>query len=222
MFSKNNVVATKKTAAKSKKREIEIEGLQSLAAVDSVIKSLLALKATLEEGVKSDVLEIFVRDGAALHAQPENFRGIDGVGEASCELRKRSTASELTEEEQRTLKRYEIPTTESVSVVETYVINPEYASDNKLLETVANALKKVKGLPEDLFQFQAGKSKTVVAEDSLAAVFRLKKEEIAHVLPLVATQALKPKMVSADPNEAFRLVGELIGMTVAPVVKAKK
>jgi hypothetical protein len=223
MFNKANTVATKKPAsAKSKKREIEMQGIESLAAVDSVIKSLLALKGTIEEGIKAEAMEIFVRDGAALHAQPENFRGIEGAGEASVELRKRSTASELTEEELTMLARFNVPTTEVVSVVETYVINPEYGNDSKLLEKVANALKGVKGLPEDLFLFQEGKSKKVVAENSMAAVFALKQAEIAHVLPLVSTQALKPKMVAADPNEAFRLVGNLIGMDVAPKKVAKK
>ena len=89
-------VEPKKTSKADNKAKIEIEGLQDYTLVDSLEKNLKAIKETLAGQVKTQMKEIFTRQS---NKRPDNFRGIEKHASASCELRKRTIASVLTEEE---------------------------------------------------------------------------------------------------------------------------
>ena len=89
-------VEPKKTSKADNKAKIEIEGLSDFAMVVSLQKNLEALKETLEGSVKTQMKEVFTRQS---NKRPENFRGFEGSASASCEFRKRSIRSVLTEEE---------------------------------------------------------------------------------------------------------------------------
>ena len=200
--------------AKPKKNEpqrVEIADMEKLAALDSVIKSLTALKTTFEADVKAAMANRFVTDGCAKKGRPENFRGIEGVAEASCELRARSSASSLSNDEQTLLSRNSIPMTKIESVAETFVVNPAYAGDSELLGKVAAKLNSIKGIPEDFIQTQAGVSRTVIAEGAMDAIFQHGTMNAHELLSIVATLAIKPKM--NEDGAAYRIVREMLEPT---------
>ena len=207
---------TLKTAsAKAKKPatpEIEIDGLEDVAALDAAIKSLTALKKAKEAGVKEGPMTAyFVSTGAAAKARPQNFRGTDGSATASCELRIRSSTSPLTDDEEGLMVAKGLPVEEVVEVAATYVINPAYLEDEVLLGKVEAALKKVSGIPQDFIMRQEGKSKKIVGEKALDELFANHSEAaIADLLPLVGVLAIKPTLADDDIMKAMDIVQRVI------------
>lgn len=196
---------------KSKKREVKIDGLELFASVKAVQKALDGLVEGVETDIKRDVAAEFVYEGLRDGKRPENFRGHEGIGEASCELRKRSSASKLTSEERAKLDAAGISYETVVSAEETFKINPAYFSDQALLGKVAKALEKVPGLPEDFIVHEQGATHYAVAEESLDQVFQVQNAKIAtDLLSIVGTLALKPKLATGDVQAAMKLLQDAL------------
>jgi len=203
------VVAAPKAKKADTKPVVEIKGLEELAAIEAVIKSLSALKETLEADVKTGMKAVFVETGMKAGKRPENFKGQEGIALASCELRKRSSASVLSEKEEQLFAEHNIPTDTITTQVETFIINPAYINDGALLERVGNAIGKVKGVPEDFIQKQEAVTKTVTTDASLDALFTLKDANVVStMLSMVGTLALKPTI--ADMKKALEIVDSLL------------
>lgn len=211
MFANAKTVKTGSKSKKAEKAEIQIEGLENLAAIDAVIKSLEALKKTVEADVKSQMMVHFVKTGCDQKKRPENFKGMDGDASASCELRARSSASGLSDSEIDLCKKHNIATEEVTAVVDTFIFNPAYANDGKLLGEIEKKLKGIKGLPEDLILKQDGSSKTVVAASAMDEVFLLQPEVAKQMLAVVGVLAVKPKLEGKEVADAFDIVKVLIG-----------
>lgn len=207
---KNAKVASKpaKAAKKTDKAEVEIDGIASLAAVDALLKSLTAIKETLDAEVKAQMLVEFKRQVAETKTY-ESFRGTDDGASASCEFRKRSTASALTASEIDELNKFNVPFGQNVLVESCYRINPKYTGDSKLLEQISNAIGKVKGVPEDFIELQEGASKAVVTEDTIRVACNTPGafDKLASV---IGVMAVKPKLDETDPAKLLEIVGELI------------
>jgi len=212
MFDNAKTVKTG-TKAKATKEFINIPGLLVSAGLDVVIKSLTALKKSKDAEIKETMMGLFAAKGVETGKRPESFRGQDGAAEASCELRIRSSASALTEDEITLLASKNIPTETVVDTVETFVINPEYLADAKIMGAIEKALKGVKGIPEDLFLKQEGKSKTVVGEGAFDALFSAKGitvEEALDLLPLISVPAIKPTLKDDDLGTAFDIARKML------------
>lgn len=209
LFANAKVASKPVKAAKAKeKREVEIEGLANLAAVDALIKTLSAVKETLEAEVKEQALEEFKRQVAA-SKDYENFRGIDNGASASCELRKRSTASALTEADIDLLNKYAIPFGKDIKVESCYRINPKYTGDSKLLENISKAISKVKDVPEDFIELQEGVEKNVVTADTVSAACKNPKA-FNELITVIGTLAIKPKLDETNTVEILDTVKALI------------
>ena len=209
--AKNAGAAPKaKTAKKSDKPEVAIAGLTELASIDVMIKALEAARITLEDKIKEQMHNTFVTTGEAVGKRPVNFRAVEGGNEASCELRKRSSRSVLSEEEQTLLTQNNIPFETIVDTKEAYFINPDYAADGALMDKVSKALEGVAGLPNNFIQFQAEVSRQVASDDSLDAVFKSKVAD--DLLPIVGTLALKPVASDTDVTTALNDVKKLLGL----------
>ena len=194
-------VKTVKPATKAKKSEkarVEIAGMHEYAALVAVMKSLEAVKASMEADIKAKMVEQFVTMGCERKARPDNFRGYEGEGEASCELRARSTTSPLSSDEQELLAKHKIPTTTVETVVDTFVINPAYIGDSELMGKVAAKLNQVKDIPQDFIMKQEGVSKTVIGEGALDVMFKLPAETVEGLLRTVGVLALKPKFENME------------------------
>lgn len=205
MFANAQKIAAPKAAGKkSDKREVVIKGLETLAALGALQKSIESLILTTEDEVKNQMAVDFAKQGAILHKRPDSFRGLEKLASASCELRKRSISSGLNEEEQEFLTSKGIKFGENVSVEECFLINPKYSGDMKLLEKVSKLLESK--VPEDFIQHQDKVSKYVITDDAIESVFKMKESDIMMLMPIVGTLAVKPKMENQDMDYILETV----------------
>lgn len=198
----------KPAAKKKEKEEVTLSGLEDLALIDALIKNLGAVKASLESEVKQQAREVFCQTISETGRKPESFRGVDGDASASVELRKRSTASVLRDEECEALEEAGVPY-ETVAVVEElYAFNPNLSQSD--LAKIDKALKSVKGLPEDIIVKQQAVSKRVVSDETLAAVCRHAK--CPELLDLVTVLAIKPSVGNVSLGKALDIAKRFIGV----------
>jgi len=221
MFATAQTLKTGPVSAKAKKAppEIRIEGIESVAALDAVIKSLTALKQTFEAQAKGNMTTEFVKLGVAKGARPDNFRGVEGAASASCEMRARSSASPFQTDEIQMLAEAEIPTRKIEDGVATFGINPAHLNNAEMLKAMEKALQPLvaKGkLPTDLFVKLEPPTRTVLAEGALDVVFSRGEATVRKLLPVVTTMAIKPTLgKDATTADAFKLVEKLLAPTEA-------
>lgn len=211
LFERSKEVAPKATAVKkSKAVEVTIAGMSRVAALDFLIKELTTLKKTEEIAVKGLVKDEFVEVGCKLERRPENFRGVDGAGSASCELRSRSSASALSKEEQALFLEYELPMAEVDLVEECYRFNPKYSEDSDLLAKVSRAMERVKDIPDDLIELQKGSKQIIAGEGALDALYKQHKAPtVRTLLERVGVLVLKPKF-DGTTDEAYNVAKPLL------------
>lgn len=195
-----------KKGKKAEKPGVQMSGLQTLTEIDTLIKTLTALKGTYEEQVKKEAYDYFVEhaDGK----RPENFRGVEGNASASIELRKRSSASALSEAEVTLLKSHGIAAEKKIVTQQLFGINPKYASDDKLLDKVSKAISKF--VPEDFIVVQEEKSAMIVSDEAIEKVFTLKPAVLHDIMGTVTTLAIKPKLEEVDIDEVIQNVWDII------------
>jgi hypothetical protein len=205
-----NAVAAKpaKASKKPAKAEVVIEGLELVAALDAASKTIESLQKAARDQVNARVRNYFIENGAKSKRQPENFRGVEGEAEASCELRKRGTRSPLSEIERKFLDAKGIPFEKVSDVTETFIINPEYLEDSELMGRVGDVLSKVPNMPADFIQKQTGKTTFVVTDETVATVFSKPADILAEILGIVTVIALKPQ-TTLGVAEALKMIAEL-------------
>lgn len=202
------VVRAKPKSRKAAKEQVALAGLETYAALDRVITTLSTLRDTLHYDLNGAMTALFIERGLAAKRRPANFQGVDGSAKASCELRKRSTRSGLDDASLSMLSEAGIDTLKVHEVVDTFVINPEYIGDSRLLARISKALDKVPGIPADFIQHQVGVSRYVVGEDALSQVFAKERSVLETLLPLVGVLALKATM--SDGTRAHAIVADLL------------
>lgn len=221
MFKKAAPIVVAPKAGKKEKRQVQIEGLQSYAQIDAAIKALEALKGSFEPAVKGAAFAAMLAECGS--RSPESFTGVDGEATASMEFRKRGTNSALKDEEVALLQAHGITPHEEELCPELFAINPAYAADSALLEKVEAALTGI--VPEDFIVQQAKKSKMVVTEENMDAVFALRPKltndtEFTTLVKTVITQAVKPKLAKTDFDEIMAAVAKLCKKDESEVAEA--
>ena len=198
--------APKAASKKSDKDEVALKGLQQLAEIDALMKALAGMKTTLEASVKADAFDHFFGVAQATAKRPDNFRGIDGIASASIEMRKRSTASALSEEEIALFEEHGLKVEKVVAVQKLFGINPAYASDDALLEKVSAAIESF--VPADFIVVQEEKSKMVVGEATIEQAFADKAPR--EIIEAITVMAVKPKLETTDIAQIMDDVKALI------------
>lgn len=201
-------VTTKPTSKKPAKPELKMgDELDTLAAIRALSKALEGLQASVESEVKKKSLDAFVGAGINLEKRPENFRGISTLASASLELKKRSSASALREDEVEVLRQHKISVTEGDA---TFYFNPLILQSESAMKKVSAALEKVDlskdiGTTDIILQ---NPGKTTVAETSLDEVFggNFKPVVVERLLGIVATLSVKPKLNVNDIDSAFKIL----------------
>jgi hypothetical protein len=165
----------------------------------------------VEEGtVKAQMAAFFIADGVKGKQQPENFKGVEGYVEASCQLKKRSSNSGLDDLEIQLCEKHGIPTVEEVDRHECFVFNPAHADWlTKHGPAVSAALIKL-GAPADIIQKQDEKKKVCVADDAIDVLFKKPKAVVDQMLPVVSDLAIRPKVPAENLEEAFDLVVKVL------------
>ena len=133
--------------------------------------------------------EIFTRQN---NKRPENFRGIEKHASASCEFRKRSIRSPLKEEEVKAFKEDNIPVGKEITLPRQFVVNPECAGNQALLQRVSDALRGVPGLPENFILLQEEQSSYVVTDETIDKV--CEKGLLPKHFDKIAVLAIKPML----------------------------
>jgi hypothetical protein len=205
MAASTNLFTTAKTVAakpaKGKKPEtktVELAGLEKLAALDALAKAIKGLIETTKAEVNEGATDVFVTQGQDIKSQPENFKAEEGAATASVQLKKRSSASGLSEIEIEQAKKAGIPLEVVADRPETYIFNPEHLDWlAKNGASVSKALVKL-GAPSDVIQFQEASTKTVTTDESLNVLFTKSEKVIRDLLPVVGTLAVKPTYAGAD------------------------
>lgn len=217
------VKATAKATTASRKLQIEIPGIRELAMLDALATSVEGLMISASARVKARNNEEFIKLGMKHKKAPESFQGVEpGTNDlenpdafASCQLRRRSSASGLTADEIALCTDYKFPTTKNTKQVGTIVINPEYAADTSILGKLEKLLAKAmeKGeIPADLFQLQDEISSTVIPEHGVDYLFQNYTDArvIATLLPIVTTPAVSPKLKTDDLTVALKTFTDMI------------
>lgn len=194
-------------AKKSDKQEVHLDDLHTVAELDTLIKTLTALKGEYETKVKSAACDHFVAEAIRLGKRPENFRGTDGDASASIELRKRSSTAPLNEAEVTLLKGKGVKVEKKVIVQKLFGINPKYAEDEKMLDKVSKAIAKF--VPEDFIVVQEEKSAEIVSDETIESIFTNPKI-VKDCIGTVTTLAIKPKLEKVDIDEIIQNVWDLI------------
>lgn len=221
LFAAAAKTTTKKAPAPKKSAvEISVPGVEQFASIDAVIKALTAIKATLEGEIKAQGVAHFITDGMKIDRRPENVKATEGAAEASIQLKAKASNIAITEDDQERLAAAGIPLQTVDNVVKTFIINPEYAGNEKLLAKVSTALEKVPGLPNDFIQLQEDTKVVVDGDNTLNALFALDdRAQIEELLPLVSSIAIRASL-TGGVEVALANVGEVLGLDVTAVVKA--
>lgn len=207
-FANAPVAADKpKAKAKAKTDYVETPGLELYASLCAVKKNVEAQISVVRTGIDEIAMERFIAEGIRTGSNPESYKGSEGQATASIQLRCRSSASGLSEEEQTILEENNIPLDRNVAREETFIIKPEYAdlSNEENAERFAKIEKALEGLglPADFFMRQTAVEKVIATDESINAVFKLKDaDKVAALLPLVTCQAMRPSLnANANPFE---------------------
>lgn len=213
------VKAAKPAKAGKEKVEVETAGLEEYAALDAAIKALTALRDSAGGNIKSAMLDYYAAEGVRLGTKPDSYTGVEGTARASMELRVKASNIALSADEVELLTTHNIPTQTVVATVETFIINPDYATDGEMLGKIEKALKSVKGIPADLFMKQEEVSKTVMGEGALNAVFKHDVDTALDLLGVCGVPAIKAVLATDDVAQALKIVDRVINP--APTKKAK-
>jgi hypothetical protein len=181
------------TSKKPKAEKVALTGMERFSAIKAAIKSLEALAAVEEAGLKGQMLTHFIDKATESKKRPDNFKGVEGAAEGSCQLKGRSSASKLTDDEKVILGKHEIGFDRVVKTPEAFIINPAYTHDMAIHAKVEEALANV-DLPEDFLMKQEEVSIDIATEESMDAVFKKTAEEMELLLPLVSTMSITPKI----------------------------
>lgn len=214
IFGAAPVVAPTPAAAKNKAVTKVVKGLEKVASLKGVIAALEAVLAAEMAGVKELMTTEFVTEGLALKRQPENFKGTDGFGSASCQLRASSSA--LTEETIALCKLHGIDTDTDVKVAETFVFAPAYASDSdfvRKMETLLGPqLFELQDVRGPIIQKQVGVNKVTVSDIGRNTIFTKDEEVVREFLPVAFTLAVRAKLeTNGDLKPAIKVVEDLLG-----------
>ncbi len=209
-FTNAKPVAAK--TPKGKKKDvvtIDCPHLERYAAIQSAIKSLETMLAVEKTKVDEAAFNYFVTAGMKIQSKPDNIEGVDGAATASLQLKSRLSTSGLNDEEVTLLQENNIPIGENVSQEETFIINPEYITNEKLMKRVGETLANVSGIPADYILSQPKIAKQIATDDSIAAVFKIKDEDtLRALLPLVTTQATRAKL--AKESDPFAIIDAIM------------
>jgi hypothetical protein len=204
------VIATPKATKKGGNPDKIMESIANLTAIGRVIADLETAEAVVDQEVREAAKTLFLNDGCAIKARPQNFNGCEFETVNGVELRHsvsvelRNYGSGLSAEAQALATEYKVPVETVDTVPATYIINPAYATDmdmmGKLLKAL-NAAVTTGDLPTDILQRQEGQNKVVTTEQTLPAIFAMEREQAELLLPVFSTLAVGKGKFGSLPGQ---------------------
>lgn len=188
-----------------------------MAAIKGIKEHLDKIYNDYYEETKTVVTDEFIDTTIELKARPDNFKGVGDFSEASCELRKRSSKSPLTDEQIETLDDYNV-TYEEVAITEaipeTYFFNPKIILNDKLAKKVSDALTSIPELKKMniIFHQEAREAeiKNIVTEKSFEDASKIvNKNALRLIYDIISTVAISPK-ISESTDKTLRELLEFV------------
>ena len=220
IFTKATVVKSAEPKPKNgngDKKEVALgTELNVCAAIDTLTKSLEAVKDGMSTIVKEKMADEFVKEALQSRRKPTSFRGRASKATASCEIRKRSTRSVLQSEEVTYLAKHGITTETKIvkeAVPERYFFNPKAFQDEKLVQKISDKLDGLKTADgENLIMLQEGKEAVVeqvveanVLDDVAAKI--TDSEILREIFQIVSVSALgKFKLEDTSLENVFNIL----------------
>jgi hypothetical protein len=210
-----------KKGAKARE-EVEIDGMDKLAAFKVLEKTLENEAGLIEQAVRDEVIEEYVSSMVETGKKPDSFVGIGDISSASCEIRRRGSNMPISPETAQALTERGIPVDKKVRVPERLVLNPEMSQEH--LIRLAELVKKDPVLSkETVVMAQAEEFSYVTSESTLDMLAKTKDAGlIRQFLSQLATFAVgkfKIEGVEIESSEK-NAEGEKI-KSVTPAAKAK-
>lgn len=166
--------------------------IAKLAKINALLKSLESLRDEICSEAKLELTDYF----ATLDKRPASFDIEDTNCKANVQLRRRSSASALSDEEIEVLKKHKVSVEKKVKQEESFTISQKYAKDKRLLAKVSKALSGI--VPEDFIEYREEQSVLIASDDSLDAIFRMEAKDARALLPVVSTLAIKTTFEDLD------------------------
>lgn len=114
---------------KKEKKEIEIEGMELLAALQVLIKSIEGETELLQKAVKEKAIENFISQMLKTGKKPDSYLGVEAIAQASCEIRKRGSNLAVSEDAAKKLAEHGIMLEKKVNIPARYVFNPNLTQE---------------------------------------------------------------------------------------------
>jgi len=211
IFKNAETIPTESKKKKESMPVVDINGIEIISAINSVIGYLNKIKADQENKTKDEILNCFVESVTASKARPKSFEGIDGDVSATCMFKMKPKNSAISGDDAKVLKKYRVGTTTVDKGVTTYLINPKYATNEKLLEKISKTLLDNPFLPQDLFLKQEPSTSIIIDQENVDAVWKKSKSALTALLPVIGTIAIKTTKGTDDPDQrAFERVSQLL------------
>lgn len=182
-------------------RKVQTDGLLPYASICAVAEALDGLKTLYRDQLDSQMADEFLTDGCNIKHRPKNYSGVDGVAEASMQLRKKSSRSKLTADQIARLKKAGV----KLEIKERYVFNNDLLSE-EVLALLEKATSKVSGIPEGLVELVEDVS---IPDEALNQIFQHPQKETRELMDIVTTLAMRPK-VKEDFADTVARVGEIV------------
>lgn len=193
-------------SSKKEVRNVNIPEAYEYAALCALIDNLVSIKETKGKILNDIAQEEFIKEGIFQEGAPDSFNSDYENSSVNFQLKKRSTRSVLNQEEIDILTKAGITTEKIETRVETYIINPKYKNNTKILNKVVKTLTNVKGIPDDLFLKQESDSQYVVGKDVLNEIFEKKRANSTYkkLLDIASIQAIVSKFEGVIPVKIMK------------------
>lgn len=217
VFGAAPTIAVSASPSKSKAPIIEIEGIQDIASLDAVIAALEAVREVRKNAVKEKTGEYFITKGLEIRKKPENIRGIEGFGSASCQLR--ASSSSLSDITIALCNEHGIEIATEEKVADTFIFATAYAADpafvTKLEALLGPKLMELQDARGPIILKQDGVSKSKITDVGRDAIFTKTEAVVREFLPLAFTLSVGAKMeTGGDIKPALKLVEEILGSSL--------
>lgn len=207
--------------AKGKTRdEVELEGLDILAAFEVIEKVLEQEMGMIKSQVRQEVVDHYVTLMTNLGKKPDSFVGIGENSSASCEIRRRGSNMPMAPETAELLSQRGVSVSKNVKVPRRLVLNPDLPQEMlmKLAQIVQSdpELSKHHVVAEQEEEFSFCASETTL--DELAAT--KDQEFIRSVVEQTATFAVGKFKLEGIEIESKSKDGDKTSKAVTPTAKS--
>jgi hypothetical protein len=200
-------------AVKGKKTDretIEFANMEQYSHLQMVSKACEGAIKAFEAVFKEHVFELFMKRIRLDGKKPDSIDAIEGLATVNLQCRKRGTNSPLSADEVEILTQHKLQPDYVIKTPKLFVINPEYAEDEELMNRVEallkkNGLLKIIGVQEEV-------KIPVVGDKLLDAALATKKPE---VIKQVITMAFKPSLSEVKPEEIAKTMSEILDINIA-------